>query len=83
MFIIYNVFVANSIKNKCFQKVLRRKLKTPFGLPARNWMLKIGAKFIGTEFELLLKSRKVYLEKLLNLGLSFQQMSFRNLKYNN
>jgi len=69
---IYNVCVPNPIQNKIFQKQLRRKLKIPFGLPATKWLLKIGAMFIGTESELLLKSRKVYPEKLLNLGFVFK-----------
>lgn len=39
-------------------------------------MLKIGATLIGTETELLLKNRKVYPEKLLNLGFDFTTDSF-------
>jgi len=51
-------------------------LKIPFGLPATKWMLKIGARFIKTESELLLKSRNVYPEKLLNLGFVFSTDKF-------
>ncbi len=74
---IYNVCVPNPIKNKAFQKELRKKLKIPFGLNAPKWMLKIGAVFIGTETELLLKSRNVYPEKLLGLGFKFNTKEFK------
>ena len=77
---VYNVCVPNPIKNKTFQKELRRKLKIPFGLSATKWMLKIGAKIIGTESELLLKSRKVYPEKLLDLGFVFSTGEFSKFK---
>ena len=77
---VYNVCVPNPIKNKTFQKELRRKLKIPFGLSATKWMLKIGARFIGTESELLLKSRKVYPEKLLDLGFKFSTDEFSKFK---
>jgi len=78
---VYNVCVPNPIKNKTFQKVLREKLKIPFGLPATKWMLKIGARFIKTESELLLKSRKVYPEKLLELGFVFSTKKFSEFSF--
>lgn len=73
---VYNVCVPNPIKNRDFQSILRKKLRVPFGLNATKWMLKIGSKLIGTENELLLKSRKVYPEKLLNLGFEFTTDEF-------
>ena len=73
---VYNVCAPNPIKNKDYQRELRKKLKIPFGLNATQWMLKIGAKFIKTESELLLKSRKVYPEKLLSLGFEFVTKEF-------
>lgn len=77
---IYNLCVPNPIKNKDFQKELRRKCKISFGLNSPKWLLKIGATIIGTETELLLKSRKVYPEKLLSLGFSFSTNKFENFK---
>ncbi len=74
---VYNICVPNPIRNKEFQKELRKKIKVPFGLSATKWMLKIGAKIIGTETELLLKSRNVYPEKLLDLGFEFDTKTFR------
>nr|WP_207893810.1 TIGR01777 family oxidoreductase [uncultured Tenacibaculum sp.] len=74
---VYNICVPNPIRNKEFQKELRKKIKAPFGLSATKWMLKIGAKIIGTETELLLKSRNVYPEKLLDLGFEFDTKTFK------
>jgi len=41
------------------------------GLPAYEWMLKIGAAVIGTETELILKSRWVVPTRLLKDGFTF------------
>ncbi|SNR16760.1 TIGR01777 family oxidoreductase [Tenacibaculum jejuense] len=77
---VYNLCVPNPIENEVFQKELRQKLKVPLGLPSPKWMLKLGAKFIGTETELLLKSRNVYPKKLLDLGFQFQTDNFYEFK---
>ncbi len=44
----------------------------PFGLPATEWMLEVGAFFLRTETELILKSRRVVPGRLLAAGFSFQ-----------
>lgn len=75
---VYNLCVPNPIKNKEFQKEVRQKLRIPFGLSSPKWMLKIGSKIIGTETELLLKSRNVYPEKLLQKGFIFTTDNFKN-----
>lgn len=77
---VYNVCAPNPIKNIAFQKELRKKLKIPFGLNTYKWMLRLGAMFIGTETELLLKSRNVYPEKLLKLGFKFNAKEFKEYK---
>lgn len=77
---IYNICAPNPIKNKEFQQKLRSKLKIPFGMPSPVWMLKVGGKLIGTETELLLKSRNVYPEKLLKEGFKFQTNTFSEFK---
>jgi NAD dependent epimerase/dehydratase family enzyme len=38
-------------------KVFRESVGMPIGLPASRWMLEIGARFMNTEPELVLKSR--------------------------
>ncbi len=73
---IYNLCVPNPIKNKDFQKILRKKLKTFIGIPTPKIMLKFGAFVLRTEPELILKSRKVYPEKLLAKGFNFSTLSF-------
>jgi NAD dependent epimerase/dehydratase family enzyme len=44
----------------------------PFGLPATEWMLEIGALVLRTETELVLKSRRVIPGRLLQAGFTFQ-----------
>jgi hypothetical protein len=42
------------------------------GLPATKWMLELGAVFMRTETELILKSRRVWPGRLLDGGFEFQ-----------
>ena len=51
---------------------LRAAWATGFGLPATEWMLEIGAFFLRTETELILKSRRVVPSRLLQSGFVFQ-----------
>nr|WP_295922406.1 DUF1731 domain-containing protein [uncultured Dyadobacter sp.] len=50
---------------------IRRACGMPFGLPAPAWLLEIGARLIGTETELLLKSRWVVPKRLLDHHFEF------------
>jgi hypothetical protein len=50
---------------------LRRASGVPVGLPAPAWMLEIGAVFLRTETELILKSRRVVPTRLLESGFRF------------
>lgn len=52
-------------------RVLRGACGVRFGLPARKWMLEIGAVFMRTETELILKSRRVVPRRLLEQGFTF------------
>jgi uncharacterized protein len=67
-----NVSSPNPVTNNTFMQVLRQQTNTNIGLPAFTWMLKIGAALIGTETELILKSRWVLPTKLLNYGYQFK-----------
>lgn len=67
-----NVTAPNPIRNKEVMRHLRKALKVPFGIPQSKWMLELGAKLIGTETELLLKSRNVIPERLLENGFQFE-----------
>jgi len=68
---IYNCCVPNPVTNHYLMQTMRRTMHMPFGLPATTWMLKIGALIIGTETELILKSRRVVPTRLLQQGFVF------------
>lgn len=68
---IFNCSSPNPVTNKVFMNTLRNLTNTSFGLPAYKWMLKLGALIIGTETELVLKSRWVIPAKLLEAGFVF------------
>jgi hypothetical protein len=53
-------------------RVLRDASGTRVGLPAAEWMLEIGAVFMQTETELILKSRRVVPGRLLDHGFVFK-----------
>jgi uncharacterized protein len=62
---VYNCCAPDPVTNYFLMRTIRNLMHVPFGLPANEWMLKIGALIIGTETELLLKSRRVIPAKLL------------------
>ncbi|MNY15910.1 Epimerase family protein [compost metagenome] len=68
---IYNIGSPNPVTNTLFQKELRKSLRIPYFINQPVWMLKLGACFIGTETELVLKSRYVDPKKLIDLSFSF------------
>lgn len=51
---------------------LRRAWGSSLGLPATRWMLEIGAFFLRTDTELVLKSRRVVSTRLPELGFTFR-----------
>lgn len=67
----YNCTSPEAITNKTLMKQIRKTSGIPFGLPSPRWLLEIGAKLIGTETELILKSRWVYPKRLLEEGFVF------------
>lgn len=69
---VYNVSAPRPVKNTQFMSVLRKSIKMPFGMPMPKWMLEMGAIIIGTETELILKSRRVVPKKLIEEGYKFQ-----------
>jgi len=68
----YNVTAPTPVHNTHIMKALRSAVGVPFGLPLPKWLLEFGAVIIGTETELILKSRKVIPKKLLDAGYKFQ-----------
>ncbi|KQC32710.1 NAD-dependent epimerase [Nonlabens sp. YIK11] len=67
-----NVTAPNPMQNENFMKLLSQQLNVPFRIDQPKWLLEIGAIFIGTETELLLKSRYVYPQHLMNSGFTFK-----------
>ena len=68
----FNLSVKNPTNNKTLIQSLRTVLRIPFGINHPIWILKFGAKLIGTETELVLKSRNVIPERLLENGFEFK-----------
>lgn len=68
---VYNCTAPGAIPNRRFMQLLRKSLGVPVGLPSPQWLLEFGAKLIGTETELVLKSRWVYPKRLLQEGFTF------------
>lgn len=67
-----NLAAPNPLPNADFMRALRQAWGVRFGLPASRWMLEIGAVFLRTETELILKSRRVIPGRLLESGFEFQ-----------
>jgi uncharacterized protein (TIGR01777 family) len=72
---VYNLSSPNPITNETFMKTLRKAAGHKYGLPAYEWMLAIGTRLIGTEDELILKSRWVVPTKLLQEGFTFKYVT--------
>ena len=72
-----NLAAPNPLPNQEFMRVFRQVCRRPVGLPAANWMLGIGARLLGTETELILKSRRVVPGKLNAYGFQFKYPEWR------
>jgi uncharacterized protein (TIGR01777 family) len=66
-----NLAAPNPVPNAEFMRALRRAWGSWFGLTATRWMLEMGAFFLRTETELVLKSRRVIPGRLLESGFHF------------
>jgi uncharacterized protein (TIGR01777 family) len=69
---VINIVSPKPIKNNDFMKTLRKSLNVAIGIPVGERLLKIGAKLIGTESELVLKSRNVIPKRLTENGFDFE-----------
>jgi uncharacterized protein (TIGR01777 family) len=67
-----NLAAPEPLPNAEFMRALREAWGIRFGLPAKQWMLEIGALLLRTETELILKSRRVIPGRLLQSGFTFQ-----------
>ena len=68
----FNLASPNPVTNAEFMATIRKACHAPFGLPAPLWLLEIGAFFLRTETELLIKSRRVIPGKLRENGFVFR-----------
>lgn len=68
-----NIASPGPLPNSEFMCALREAWGTGVGLPASRWMLEVGARFLKTETELILKSRRVVPGRLLDAGFTFEQ----------
>ncbi len=71
-----NLASPNPLPQAEFMAALRAAWGTRIGLPAARWMLELGAIFMCTETELVLKSRRVIPGRLLAAGFVFEQPSW-------
>lgn len=69
---IYNLGTPHPVQNRVFQKELRTTLGIPYFINQPVWMLKFGALLIGTETELILKSRYILPENLMRENFQFE-----------
>lgn len=79
----FNCSAPHPVKNDMFMLTLRRVSGHVIGLPAPAWLLAMGACLIGTETELLLKSRWVLPTRISRAGFKFRypylQEAFENI----
>ncbi len=66
-----NCSSPNPVDNQTLMEKVRKVMHVKIGIPSPSWLLKIGAFVLGTETELLLKSRWVLPEKLQTEGFKF------------
>ncbi len=73
-----NIASPCPLTNREFMCSLRRAYCTSYvGLPAPTWALSLGAVFMRTETELILKSRRVIPKRLLDAGFEFHFPNWR------
>ncbi|WP_116787077.1 TIGR01777 family oxidoreductase [Flavobacterium psychrotrophum] len=80
---VINVVAPTPVKNDLFMKALRTAAGVPFGISQPKWLLQMGATLLGTETELVLKSRNVIPTQLIEQGFEFEfekiESAFKNL----
>jgi hypothetical protein len=81
-----NICAPNPLFNAEMMKAFREVMGMPMGLPAAKWMLEVGAFALRTETELILKSRRVIPQRLVESGFNFRfpflRQTLENLRDN-
>ncbi|QNE13500.1 TIGR01777 family oxidoreductase [Pseudarthrobacter sp. NBSH8] len=68
-----NVASPDVVDNRELMRLVRRAYGARLGIPTPSWLLRLGAVLIRTETELVLKSRWVQPQKLLDAGYIFRE----------
>lgn len=66
-----NLATPTASDNRTLMAAVRHQARVPFGLPTLRWMLEIGMIVLRNESELVLKSRWVHPQKLVDAGFEF------------
>jgi len=69
---VVNVTSPNPSDDRTLMRTIRHVLGVSFGIPLPRWALEVGSAVIRTETELVLKSRWVLPERLLEAGYRFR-----------
>ncbi|MFC4560100.1 TIGR01777 family oxidoreductase [Virgibacillus kekensis] len=69
---VFNCSAPNPVDNRELMELMRKQMNVPIGLSSPKWLLELGAIFIKTETELVLKSRWVTPERLEREGFEFR-----------
>jgi uncharacterized protein (TIGR01777 family) len=72
-----NFAAPKPLPNAEMMRLFRELCGMPFGLPAMEWMLELGAIFLRTETGLIIKSHRVVPGRLLASGFTFRFPHFR------
>ena len=75
---IVNIAAPSPLPNAEMMRLFREHCGVPVGLPAAKWMLELGAFFLRTETELVIKSRRVIPGRLLEAGFTFEFEDFNS-----
>jgi uncharacterized protein (TIGR01777 family) len=67
-----NLAAPGPVPNREMMRALRQVCGVRIGLPATRWMLELGALFLRTETELIIKSRRVTPGRLVESGFQFR-----------
>ncbi len=67
----FNLASPGPLPQRAFMATLRELSGIGIGLPATKWMVEVGAFFLQTDTELVLKSRRVVPGRLLDEGMDF------------
>ena len=73
--VVVNICSPDPLPNSEFMRELRSAWGTRIGVPSSNWMLEVGAFFMRTETELILKSRRVVPARLRQDGSNFSSLN--------